>query len=716
MNITIHSYDWVIKDEYGDEDNVNIHCWGLDKDSKPHLLRFTDFNVYCYVELPLYVDGSLYIWNETNSARFVESILEWRLGDHAPVESRFEMKPKIYYYRGDRKFPMLYLEFSSLNALRHCTNMLNNPIKTQEWGYIMCQVWESTSVTIVRKLLTERNIRYSQWFTCEGKKVPEDEQISTLENEYIIKWKTMEVVPNEICKNWATNPGILAFDIECYSNNHRAMPDKYDARHVAYMISAIYKRQGDSKSIKRHGVVIGDCNHIPPEKLANCEVVQVNDELELVEAFAKIVNETDPEILTGYNILSFDYPYLDHRLKRTIEGKWPNMTRLISGKTTMESKNWKSGAYGYVTCNILMMEGRISVDLLPIVKRDYKLEKYTLDFVCKKFIGKTKFDKFNYQEMFVVYEDLTSSRKGMKDLAEELKQNPKLKDDDKFSLRVLDMNKKYEKARADMTEVLEYCIQDSELVIELMEKLNVWVSLVEMSNIVGVTIVEIFTRGQQIRCLSQMYDLAHREGYVLDTRTAPSFKFSGGYVFEPIPGLYDNIICLDFSSLYPSIIRAYNICYTTLVPEELMDIVPDEDCNIIEFDQIEPLVEQKVPLLINEDGEAPVDFYEGCKGENQEDKDIEIFKEPGKKKKKEVKTVTKHYKFKFYKKKEGLLPQLEAKLIAERKAVRRLEAQTKREVKPFEKTEAIRIVVNEYFNGCIEIIDREEAAIKIKKL
>jgi len=711
MSITIHGYDWVVKDEYGDEDNVNIHCWGLDRDSKPYLLRFTNFNVYCYIELPLYVNGMLHIWTESESERFVEDILNWRLKEHAPVESRFEMKKKLNYYRGERKFPMIYLEFSSLNALRHCKNMLNNPIKTQEWGYIMCQVLEVDSVTIVRKLLTNRNVRYSQWFTCEGEKVPEDEQISTIENEYIIKWQTMEIVPNEICKNWATNPGILSFDIECYSNNHRAMPDKYDARHMAYMISAIYKRQGDAKSMKRHGIVIGDCNHIPPEKLENCEIFQVNDEIELVDAFADITNKTDPEILTGYNILSFDYPYLDHRLKRVMN-TWPNMTRLVSGKTTMESKNWKSGAYGFVTCNILMMEGRISVDLLPIVKRDYKLEKYTLDFVCKKFIGKTKLDKFNYQEMFVVYENLTSSRKGMKELSKLLKEDPSLKDNNEFATKVLEMSIKYEKARADMTEVMKYCIQDAELVIELMEKLNVWVSLVEMSNIVGVTIVEIFTRGQQIRCISQMYDLAHREGYVLDTRTAPNYKFSGGYVYDPIPGLYDNIICLDFSSLYPSIIRAYNICYTTLVPEELMDIVPDEDCNIIEFDQEEPLVE--APKTPN--NEDLVDFYEGCEGENQEEKDIEVFKEVKKKKKKEVKTVTKHYKFKFYKKQEGLLPKLEGKLIAERKAVRKLEAQTKREVKPLEKTEAIRIVLAEYLNGGIEVIGREEAAVKVKKL
>jgi DNA polymerase elongation subunit (family B) len=196
------------------------------------------------------------------------------------------------------------------------------------------------------------------------------------------------------------------------------------------------------------------------------------------------------------------------------------------------------------------------------------LDKYDLNTVCKKFIGRAKHD-IKAPEMFTIYEDIRRTKQALLISQDEATQVA------------------YNKALADMTRVMEYCIQDSELVIELMEKLNIWVSLVEMSNIVGTSIVELSTRGQQIRCVSQIYDLAAQEGYVLNKRIQKGFKYTGGAVHEPISGLHENVICLDFASLYPSIIRAYNICFTTLVSPEMMHSVPDEDCNIIEFDQEE---------------------------------------------------------------------------------------------------------------------------------
>ena len=695
--VEIHAYDWTIRDKNIDDDHVAIHCWGLDQNSVPHLLRFTTFPAFCYVELPKIVRAREYTWRSSSVSEFMR-LLNKFLRNDAPYDYDFVKAKKTYYYRGERVSPMIRLRFHNLQAMSHCSKLLNNPLKTDEWGFIKCNVWED-SVSIVRKLLTVRKVRYSQWFSVTAKRVEPDLRISTLEHEYIAQWDTMYPIPPDRCKAWSTKPGVLAFDIECYSNNHRAMPDKYNSRHVAYMISCIYQRYQTPSTRRRYGIIIGDCKHIPSDKLTNCEIIKVDSEYDMIIAFGKIVNDTDPEIVTGYNILGFDYPYLDHRIKRRLN-EWPCMGRISGERSYMTSKSWSSGAYGHQSINILQMEGRISIDLLPIIKRDYKLDKYDLNTVCRKFINKTKHD-ISAPEMFLIYEDFVVAQENLKRLNQETELNPSLKLDSTHLLAINQAEDTLEHAKEETTKVMEYCIQDSELVIELMENINVWVGLIEMSNIVGTTIVEIFTRGQQVRCMSQLYNLAAELGYVLDSRDSPGFKFAGGFVHEPIPGLYDNIICLDFASLYPSIIMAYNICYTTLVPPELEDSVPDIDCNIIEFDQEETINE---PVINNS---------EDCELDN--DNEEEVFQELTEDNKKE-KIVKKHYRFKFYKGKEGLLPQLVRKLVAERRLVQKQMAQIKDELKILEKKEDILLILADYFNGSLTVNTVKEAEVKVKNV
>lgn len=680
-SLTVHAYDWVIRDKFSDEDHLAIHCWALDRESNPYLLRIVDFPCFCYIELPMFVRNRPYEWRESSVGLFMRMLSE-KLGDNSPIRFLFRRLKKTYYYRGGRLFPMIQVCFNNLAAMQKCSNMLTNALKTDDWGFIKCNVWEQ-DISVVRKLLTVRKTRYSQWFTVDGVKVDKDLRISTIENEYVVSWQTITPVPLNECENWNSFPGILSWDIECYSDNHRAMPDKYNSLHIAYMISCIYQRYKSPETKKRYGIVIGDCNDIPEEKLSNCTIIRVNTEYEMVEAFANVITETDPEILTGYNILSFDYPYLDHRIKRILKS-WPAMGRIAGESSVMTSKTWNSGAYGQQSINILQMEGRISIDLYPIIKRDYKLDRYTLDTVCSKFIGKTKHD-VKAQQMFTIYEDL---KKAKKELESTLSKN------ENATLPL----EKFEHARSEMTRVMEYCIQDSELVLELMENINVWVGLVELSNIVGTTIVELFTRGQQLRCLSKVYDLAANEGFVLDKRDTPGFKFTGGLVFDPIPGLYDNVVCLDFASMYPSIIQAYNICYTTLVPPELESIIPDEDCHVIEFNE------------------------EDADGGDSDDED----ESP-----QEKQTTTVKHKFKFYKKQIGLLPTIVKELVSERSSVRKKIKPLEAKIKQLDKEEKAfsllpederqvrkeehekRLEEMENINLLLVVLDKRQLALKV---
>lgn len=688
--IISHAFELKVEDNYKDRGVTEVHLWTLDQKNSPHLLRIQDAPIFCHMELPQIIDGRLVQWTHDSAGRLVSQLARM-LGDDAPTKWDFSMKPKIYYYRGDRKFPMLLLMFKTVSAMYHCQNLTNKPRKYNEFGTMRLDCWE-TSISTIRKIFSLRDCRYSQWFRIKGQEVPLDHEMREAVpgangnpiREFIVHWKTLDPVSADESKGWTTNPRLLAFDIETYSDNHRAMPNQFNAKHKAYMVSCVYQRLGDPKSRRKYAIIIGDCDEIE-----GCEVIRVKDEVELVETIGRIVQELDPEIVTGYNILAYDYPYLDVRLKTKMRD-WPFMGRLQGRRPVMTTKTWKSSAYGHNSINMLQMDGRISIDMLPIVRRDFKLDKYDLDFVCKDFLGRGK-HPVKAQEMFAIFERLEKAQAAVdsqlnalpperRAAIKEYRVAMRAKADLMKGLlkRVADAKDRVDAeqqegmvsreaeeelvaAKQQMTRVMAYCVEDSTLVIDLFEKLNVWIGLVELSSIVGVTITDLFTRGQQIRCQSQIYNLASVWGYVLDKRQAAKLFFNGGFVFEPKPGIYDNIICLDFKSLYPSIMEAYNICFTTLVPPESMDQVPDALCNVIEFDQEE--TPSGLPRTRGGSAEEDEGLIPGVNDEEGGDDDDE----------ESPKTVKRHYKFKFVKPsvRKGILPQLVHDLVKERNLVRK---------------------------------------------
>jgi len=631
--LTVHAYDWTINDNFEYDEHVSINAWCLDRDSNPYLLRFHDFPAFCHIELPLFIRGRPMRWDE-GKAKIVVEWLQKVLGEEAPVKHLFKYAPKLYFYRGGKKYPMLLLSFNSNKSMFKCENLLKEPKEVPGIGMACFKVWE-TNITIVRKMLSLRHTNYSQWFTIEGNRVAEEDKLSTLKHEYICNWRTMTSIDPDISKSWMTHPRVLSFDIESYSDNHKALPNKYNAKHVAYMISVIYQQLGKPETRKKYLIIMADCN--PIEEV---DVIHVKNETELCNELGRLVRELDPEIITGYNIFGYDYPYLDARLKRRLQD-WPAMGRLKGKNPWISEKQWKSSAYGHQDINILNMDGRISIDMLPIIRRDYKFVKYDLDTVSKELIGRGKHD-VKAKEMFHIYEQLQATHS--------------------------------DQAKADMTRVARYCVEDAILVLDILEKTNTWIGLVELSNIVGVTIMELFTRGQQLRCLSQIYDLASKLGFIIDRKDFPDLSFSGGFVYEPTPNLEDYIICLDFKSLYPSIIQAFNICYTTLVPPELDSQIPDDQCHIIEWDEVLTNSHQE-----QEEGE-----------EDEEDPDIEPTLPSNVNSQKKVI----HHRFKFVKQPIGVLPQLVKHLVDERNNVRN---KIKKEADPLTKV----------------VLDKRQLALKV---
>ena len=115
-----------------------------------------------------------------------------------------------------------------------------------------------------------------------------------------------------------------------------------------------------------------------------------------------------------------------------------------------------------------------------------------------------------------------------------------------------------------------YCLKDSYLPLRLMEKLQSLFNFTEMSRVTGVPVKFLFTRGQQIKVASQLYRKAFESNMIIPNmpKSETGESYEGAIVIDPEVGFYEKpIATLDFASLYPSIMMAHNLCYTTLVPK-----------------------------------------------------------------------------------------------------------------------------------------------------
>ena len=141
-----------------------------------------------------------------------------------------------------------------------------------------------------------------------------------------------------------------------------------------------------------------------------------------------------------------------------------------------------------------------------------------------------------------------------------------------------------------------YCLKDSWLVREMMKKLCKVTVYVQMASVTGISIKDVIERGQGIRAISLMLRYAKKLNFFIPrkevynaqkhiSRNVINMKthgieqrseiveaeegYEGAVVVDPTPGFYDDpVACLDFASLYPSIMRALNMSYDTLVSYE----------------------------------------------------------------------------------------------------------------------------------------------------
>ena len=547
VNDIVFPYFWHWDDT--EKDVTVFRVYALDKQNKTVVIRINDFTPYCYLELPDRVDGQAFVWDATKSQMLTNSIAE-RLKGSGPIKTSFVMKKRLYYShlskdgKKERLFPYLLLAFSSASDRKGYMWTVNRKrFYVNGLGNINCRIHEEDADPLLQ-FICHRSIPMAGWIKIKGKQVGVEEQITHCDKEYTVRWKNIKYEGGDDIPQ----PLILSMDIEVNSTNPSRMPCADIPGDKVFQISCILKREGNKKT-QNFILSLGN----PNQKITGNDVtiLSFRTEADLLVGYADFLKKYKPNIVTGYNILGFDMEYMIDRAKFNLvidQFQQQGFTKYITAKE--KQIKWSSAAYKTQHFKFLNAEGMLHVDLLPLIKRDYKFNNYKLKTVSEFFIGKTK-DPLDVAGIFKCY------RVGMKG---------------------------GEKGAKALGVSAKYCVKDSVLVVEIFDIIQTWVGLCEMAKVCNVSIFDLYTKGQQIKVYSQVYKKCMYDNRIVekDGYTASDDEcFTGAYVFQPKPGVYDKVVPFDFSSLYPTTIIAYNIDYSTLVRDD--QEIPDSACNIIEW-------------------------------------------------------------------------------------------------------------------------------------
>jgi len=405
--------------------------------------------------------------------------------------------------------------FEPIGYFKHPTDMLkiivydpkNVPVIRDEIKEIVEEVYE-TDILFRNRYLIDNGLGGMRWAKVGEIEHGSDEVLCS------INIVSRNVKPIEMLKNAPFKH--LAFDIECLpSNSAMPLPETSPIILISLAFDPDFRGKKSLVLVGKHADIKGD-------------VEVCGSEESMLKRFFEIIKEYDPDILAGYNSNSFDIPYMVDRIKHL--NKKGKKIEYVMGR------DGKPVYYRKIAGSIrVSVTGRIVVDILPLLRREFSLKQYTLKNAAKELLEETKLE-IPFSEMETCW----------KDDGEKLR---------KF---------------------IEYARRDAELVIGFLNKLRLIDKYIALSKASGVLLQDILDGGQ-----TQMVENLLLREFMKHDRVLPAKptaevselrfdeeELKGGEVLQPKKGLIENVVILDYKSLYPTIMMAHNLCYTTVIVKD----------------------------------------------------------------------------------------------------------------------------------------------------
>lgn len=260
------------------------------------------------------------------------------------------------------------------------------------------------------------------------------------------------------------------------------------------------------------------------------EILEESTELDAMVRMVEIVRTHDPDVLTGYEVHGSSWGYLIERARHKYDynlcDEFSRMKTQSHGRFGKDADRW-----GFNTTSTIRVTGRHMINIWRAMRGELNLLQYTMENVVWHLLHR-RIPHYAHRTLSDWY---TNGR------------------------------------HRDLAKVLRYYTTRTKMDIRILEENELIPRTSEQARLLGVDFFSVFSRGSQFKVESIMFRIAKPENFVL---VSPSRKQVGGQnaleclplVMEPQSAFYNSpVLVLDFQSLYPSVMIAYNYCYSTFL-------------------------------------------------------------------------------------------------------------------------------------------------------
>ncbi|XP_050532925.1 DNA polymerase zeta catalytic subunit [Daktulosphaira vitifoliae] len=328
---------------------------------------------------------------------------------------------------------------------------------------------------------------------------------------------------HNFCVDRDNNNNLTIITMELYTQTRSTLnPDpEYDSIHGIFyhVLSGSFDKTSTTGCILvDERIYSNDLSHF------KSKIILCHTEDDLLDKFIEIVNNWDPDIICGYEIEMQSWGYLKQRcgnLGRNINSE---LSRLITEHDTSIDYNYEEAV------NIdLKFKGRIVLDIWRLLRHELAVQSYSFENMVYLILNQ-RVPSYSYQTLSYWWNH------------------------ESLLFRWL---------------TIDYYLFKVENTINIIQQLDLIGRTVELAKLFGIQFYEVLSRGSQFRVESMMLRLAKKKNYVavspsIKQRAEMNAPQSLPLIMEPKSRFYtDPVVVLDFQSLYPSIIIAYNYCFST---------------------------------------------------------------------------------------------------------------------------------------------------------